>query len=213
MRARYYNPYLCRFLNPDPAGFSGGLNFYAYADGNPVNYLDPFGLCAESGGFFSWLGQAATGFAEGAWDTVSGLASAVWHIDQTAAGLWNAATHPLQTLDALSLALAEYADAAFGGDPRAIGRGVFELAAFGTPMLKAAYAYTTSRIGSEAARAATEMRLLRVNPAELRLPPTRIEGADPFKLANQIRQYGTSTEGMPAIQVTRGANGEMMIND
>ena len=25
MRARYYNPYLCRFLNPDPSGFSGGL--------------------------------------------------------------------------------------------------------------------------------------------------------------------------------------------
>lgn len=44
MRARYYNPYLCRFLNADPSGFSGGLNFYAYADGNPVSYLDPFGL-------------------------------------------------------------------------------------------------------------------------------------------------------------------------
>ncbi|MGA2800997.1 MAG: RHS repeat-associated core domain-containing protein [Verrucomicrobiota bacterium] len=46
MRARYYNPYLCRFLNPDPLGFSGGLNFYAYANGNPVSYLDPFGLGA-----------------------------------------------------------------------------------------------------------------------------------------------------------------------
>ena len=44
MRARYYNPYLCRFLNPDPIGFSGGLNFYAYADGNPVSMIDPFGL-------------------------------------------------------------------------------------------------------------------------------------------------------------------------
>ena len=46
MRARYYNPYLCRFLNPDPAGFAGGLNFYAYANGNPISYLDPFGLGA-----------------------------------------------------------------------------------------------------------------------------------------------------------------------
>ena len=27
MRARYYNPYLCRFINPDPAGFTGGLNW------------------------------------------------------------------------------------------------------------------------------------------------------------------------------------------
>ena len=46
MRSRYYNPYLCRFINPDPSGFKGGLNFYAYANGNPVSYLDPFGLGA-----------------------------------------------------------------------------------------------------------------------------------------------------------------------
>ncbi len=47
MRARYYNPYICRFLNPDPSGFKGGLNFYAYADGNPVSETDPFGLCTS----------------------------------------------------------------------------------------------------------------------------------------------------------------------
>jgi RHS repeat-associated protein len=46
MRARYYNPFICRFINADPSGFSGGLNFYAYADGNPISYLDPFGLDA-----------------------------------------------------------------------------------------------------------------------------------------------------------------------
>jgi RHS repeat-associated protein len=44
MRARHYNPYLCRFISADPSGFSGGLNHYAYANGNPVSYLDPFGL-------------------------------------------------------------------------------------------------------------------------------------------------------------------------
>ena len=46
MRARYYNPYVCRFINPDPAGFAGGLNWYWYADGNPISNLDPFGLDA-----------------------------------------------------------------------------------------------------------------------------------------------------------------------
>ena len=45
-RARYYSPYLCRFVSSDPAGFAGGLNHYAYANGNPVSYLDPFGLGA-----------------------------------------------------------------------------------------------------------------------------------------------------------------------
>jgi hypothetical protein len=45
-RARYYNPYLCRFISSDPSGFGGGLNWFAYANGNPVSYLDPFGLGA-----------------------------------------------------------------------------------------------------------------------------------------------------------------------
>ena len=46
MRARYYSPYLMRFLNADPIGFSGGSNWFAYADGNPISLSDPFGLCA-----------------------------------------------------------------------------------------------------------------------------------------------------------------------
>ncbi len=50
MRARYYSPYLMRFLNADPIGFSGGTNWFAYADGNPISLSDPFGLCAQSGG-------------------------------------------------------------------------------------------------------------------------------------------------------------------
>jgi RHS repeat-associated protein len=44
MRARYYSPYLMRFLNADPIGFSGGSNWFAYADGNPISNTDPFGL-------------------------------------------------------------------------------------------------------------------------------------------------------------------------
>jgi uncharacterized protein RhaS with RHS repeats len=47
MRARYYNPYLKRFINADPAGMAGGMNWYAYADGNPISLLDPFGLGAQ----------------------------------------------------------------------------------------------------------------------------------------------------------------------
>lgn len=56
MRARYYNPYICRFINPDPSGFAGGLNWYAYADGNPISLIDPFGLGAVEG----WGGATAT---------------------------------------------------------------------------------------------------------------------------------------------------------
>ncbi len=61
MRARYYNPLICRFINADPAGFSGGLNWYAYAAGNPVDLLDPFGL-GPTAAFFKGLGK---GFIKG----------------------------------------------------------------------------------------------------------------------------------------------------
>lgn len=43
MRARYYSPQTRRFVNADPIGFGGGLNWYAYANGNPVMFSDPTG--------------------------------------------------------------------------------------------------------------------------------------------------------------------------
>ncbi len=59
MRARYYSPYLMRFLNADPIGFSGGMNWFAYADGNPISLIDPFGLCPKDGNrsFFQRIGD------------------------------------------------------------------------------------------------------------------------------------------------------------
>ena len=43
-RARYYHPRLQRFLSEDPIAFGGGLNFYAYANNSPNNFVDPLGL-------------------------------------------------------------------------------------------------------------------------------------------------------------------------
>jgi RHS repeat-associated protein len=43
-RNRYYNPATGRFTQEDPIGLAGGLNLYGYADGDPVNLSDPFGL-------------------------------------------------------------------------------------------------------------------------------------------------------------------------
>ena len=43
-RHRAYDANLMRFLQPDPLGLQGGRNFYAYASGNPLFWLDPLGL-------------------------------------------------------------------------------------------------------------------------------------------------------------------------
>ena len=58
MRARYYNPLLMRFINADPIGFSGGSNWYAYANNSPLIYIDPSGLCPSLDGGGSWITNA-----------------------------------------------------------------------------------------------------------------------------------------------------------
>lgn len=44
-RNRYYDPKTGRFTQEDPIGLAGGLNLYGFANGDPVNFSDPFGLC------------------------------------------------------------------------------------------------------------------------------------------------------------------------
>ena len=46
-----------RFLNADPIGFAGGMNHYAFVNGNPVSSVDPLGLCASAMKTFG-LGKA-----------------------------------------------------------------------------------------------------------------------------------------------------------
>jgi hypothetical protein len=44
-KARMYDPALGRFLQTDPAGYSAGMNLYAYVMNNYANGSDPTGLC------------------------------------------------------------------------------------------------------------------------------------------------------------------------
>lgn len=44
-RARAYSPTLGRFMQTDPTGYADGINWYAYVGNDPVNRVDPTGLC------------------------------------------------------------------------------------------------------------------------------------------------------------------------
>jgi RHS repeat-associated protein len=57
-RARWYDPITGRWLSNDPIGISDGLNQYVFCANNPINNVDPFGLC--KGESTSWLDDIAT---------------------------------------------------------------------------------------------------------------------------------------------------------
>jgi hypothetical protein len=52
-----------------------------------------------------------------------------------------------------------------------------------------------------------------VDPNDLRLPPSRASGADPWKLHQQIGKYGIATDGMPPIFVYEDPDGVLEISD
>src|SRR5437588_5027470 len=52
---------------------------------------------------------------------------------------------------------------------------------------------------------------LDVDPRTLHVPPSRLSGADPFKLQQQIARFGAGTAGMPPPWVHRGSDGALLI--
>lgn len=84
MRARYYHPTIRRFVNQDTVmgDFGNGvsLNRFAYANGNPVSLIDPFGMAADSdgggGGGSLWDGLSSGSWSSGADSLWGGLGNA-----------------------------------------------------------------------------------------------------------------------------------------
>jgi len=61
-RYRVYDPITGRFTQEDPIGLAGGLNLYGFAQGDPVSFSDPFGLCPWCPAVIYALRAAAIGF-------------------------------------------------------------------------------------------------------------------------------------------------------
>jgi hypothetical protein len=59
----------------------------------------------------------------------------------------------------------------------------------------------------------SDREFLRVDPATLHLPGGRRDGVDPVKLHRQLARHGMSVAGIPPLEVSRGADGHLVIND
>ncbi|HEV7595471.1 MAG TPA: RHS repeat-associated core domain-containing protein [Gemmatimonadaceae bacterium] len=83
MRNRYYDPTRGQFTQADPIGLGGGLNLYGFANGDPINGSDPFGLCPACATLVFGAELAAPEIGPGTVVAVGLLATAgvvwVWH--------------------------------------------------------------------------------------------------------------------------------------
>ena len=76
--ARYYDPYIGRFTQRDPAG--DGVNWYIYGRNNPLKYIDPTGMWVET-----FIDVAGAGLSIRDFIRAPGLATAAWAAVDTAA--------------------------------------------------------------------------------------------------------------------------------
>jgi RHS repeat-associated protein len=156
--ARYYAPWLRRWISADPTGLKAGNNLYVYSYPNPVTFADRNGKWpsrADLAGLAE-MGNTLLGYGEGlgqsAVSLVTGLGHMAAHPIETAEGIGYIATHRTETVQAIGTAAAraghELMAAIDRGDTRAAGRMVGNVV--GTIFVPAAGAKVAARLGQTA---------------------------------------------------------------
>jgi RHS repeat-associated protein len=96
MRNRQYDPKTGRFTQEDPIGLAGGANLYGFAQGDAVNFSDPFGLCPPAW-LCKYIGAQAGQDAAEYWATIAansgGLRAAGANVAGGFASLWTPHTY------------------------------------------------------------------------------------------------------------------------
>jgi RHS repeat-associated protein len=96
-RNRYYDPQSGKFTQEDPIGLAGGMNEYGYANGDPVDGRDPFGLdpCKASSAWTECIAQGIANWGAqqgGAIGTIAVNAGAALNAGLEASGINGAAS-------------------------------------------------------------------------------------------------------------------------